>query len=117
MAVEAVRSGQVLFAVSLVMSVLGYIRPSALLSIRRRQIVAPGGGQRHWTVLLHPSDQQEISKTGTSDDSIVMDTPGFAWLNVILEKLVRGNCLEKVFPWRYDQSLYMFRQTAKKVGQ
>ena len=42
---------------------------------------------RHWSLILAPSEEGIPSKTGTMDDSILLDLPGFKWMDAIWKEL------------------------------
>ena len=67
-------NGQLGMAVATMLCVGCYLRPGELLSLRRRNLQAPAAGvNRHWGLLIFPQERAERSKTGASDDSVVVD--------------------------------------------
>jgi hypothetical protein len=58
--------------------------------------------KRAWTLILHPAEREETSKTGISDESIIVDGP-FLWLGSVLELLTRGRAAgEQAFKVTYQ---------------
>lgn len=53
---------------------LGYLRPSTNMALRRRCLVAPKPGAcESWSLLLNSSEFKLMSKTGTTDDAVLLD--------------------------------------------
>lgn len=56
----------------------GYLRPGEAMTLERRQLVVPYAGSPRWALIIAPSAsgandrRREPSKTGTSDDAIIM---------------------------------------------
>ena len=73
-----------------------YCRPGEVRSLRRKQFLRPArarGPLSHWSIHLAPqSDRptapQQITKTGTMDDTVIMDRP--AWMASLITKLCKG---------------------------
>ncbi len=69
----ALRQNRQDIAMCLCLQYDGYMRPSECLNLRGRQICPPANRKyRHWAIVLAPSELHETSKTGTSDDSILI---------------------------------------------
>ena len=66
-----------------------YCRPSELLRLRCRDLVAPPRGGpaalRKWSLLLNPIEGGVPSKTAVFDESLLHDSVEFAWVNQVLE--------------------------------
>ena len=73
----AVEQGRLDIAMHLVLQYDGYMRPSECLGLRAGQICPPTGRRySHWGVILAPSELHETTKTGKSDDSILLGDLG-----------------------------------------
>ena len=58
-----------------------YPRPKDIDHVRWQELVAPGSVSKSWVVILNVSERAVRSKTGASDESLMIDTPRFAsWL-------------------------------------
>eukprot|EP00438_Fugacium_kawagutii_P026513 Skav230495 [mRNA] locus=scaffold2389:150110:150676:- [translate_table: standard] len=66
-----------------------YLRPSEALHLQVDHLVPPVGRRySRWALIVHPSDLGERSKTGTSDDSVVLgDVSDRSWMNKVASKL------------------------------
>ena len=60
----------------------GYMRPSECLSLHSSQVNAPANRRYpHWAIVMAPSAWHETTKTGSSDDSILIgDFPHNRWI-------------------------------------
>lgn len=81
---ELVRRGCWSMAAACLLSVVFYFRPSELLSLRVCQLIRPlkkGHWSHHqWTVILHPRELGQPSKTNQWDDARALDHPDHAFL-------------------------------------
>ena len=69
----AVEEGRLDVAMNLTLQYDGYMRPSECLSLHSSQICPPAGKRYpHWAIVIAPSELDETTKTGTSDDSILV---------------------------------------------
>ena len=87
-----VLNGQCDGARAVAVAFAGYLRPCDLLSLRVRQLIAPvllHGGLAHWAIVLYPQQQEQRSKVGECDESILFDADGFKFLDRIFEDWVR----------------------------
>lgn len=65
-----------------------YHRPGALLKLKKMGLVRPTRGvTSHWSVVTSLSETSDVSKTGTKDDSILLDSPWILFMTPILEEL------------------------------
>jgi len=69
-----------------------YVRPMEMVNLKCEDLRAPVGGAQvglqYYTVTVAPEDRFERSKTGISDDTIVLDRPD--WLGPSLMELKKG---------------------------
>ena len=79
-------------AFAVVLTFHAYLRPSECLRIRARDIIPPMRGRqhRHWSILLHPAEQQRASKTNEFDESLRIDLDDFQFLQHGLRFLREG---------------------------
>ena len=69
-----------------------------------------------WRILLHPSIYDEVGKTGTQDDTIVMDGKEYTWIGELLCKIKQGNREEKVWPFTYPELCKRVRECSDLLG-
>ena len=71
-------------ALALVLSFSGYLRPGEMITLRVMDLVAPpeyDNHRGHWSLLIRPASRGRSTKTGTFDDSLILDseyTSGFS---------------------------------------
>ena len=74
------------------LSTVAYLRPGEAHRLLCEDLAAPVGGRQlgiqSYTITIAPEERLEVSKTGVSDDTIVLDHP--LWLGVLLDKHRRG---------------------------
>lgn len=70
-----------------------YLRPSEALHLRVEHLIPPVGRRySRWALVVHPADLGEKSKTGTSDDSVVLgDVADRSWMKHVALKLSKTN--------------------------
>ena len=67
-----------------------YARPSEILRLRKRDVVKPCSGTcKFWGVIMGNSEFGERTKTGTQDDTVLLDSSDREYAPVILEMLFR----------------------------
>lgn len=60
---------------------LGYLRPSTNMALRRPCLVAPvARACDSWRLLFNSSEYELMSKTGTTDDEVILDGADYGWL-------------------------------------
>ncbi|CAE7943852.1 unnamed protein product, partial [Symbiodinium sp. KB8] len=93
--------GHVAKALFNLLQVSTYLRPGTLLKLRRMGLVRPTSGVTgHWSVVTSLTETADVSKTGTKDDSVLLDSEWLQFASPLLEELTRGSKLDKV--WRFD---------------
>ena len=67
-----------------------FLRPSEALGLKADHLVAPVGARYDkWALIVHISELGEKSKSGTSDDSVVLgDHKDHKWMKLVARKLV-----------------------------
>ena len=78
-----------LFEISLALLVIFMftLRPSEVTKIRRKDLVPPGNSCKWWTLILHPMELGEASKTLEYDETILMPTARFNWVLQVVYQL------------------------------
>ncbi|CAK0790921.1 unnamed protein product, partial [Prorocentrum cordatum] len=97
-----------------------YLRPAELLSLTREQVIPPAEGAppgrtflNFWSVVLHPMECAQPSKTGVYDEGLLLDSPEFTWLPPLLQALrARAAPGGRVFDMSYNQWALVFRRAA-----
>ena len=78
-------------AVWLILCIIGYLRPSENMGLRRGDVMKPSPSTTTWTLLLAPSEIGALTKVGEQDDSVPGDNPHYLWLTPILAGLKDGD--------------------------
>ena len=78
----AVEQGRLDVAMNLSLQYDGYMRPSECLTLHSSQVCPPAGKRYpHWAIVIAPSELHATTKTGTSDDSILIgDMSHNSWI-------------------------------------
>lgn len=93
-----------------------YHRPGALLKLRKMGLVRPTQGVTgHWSVVTSLAETTDVSKTGTKDDSVLIDSPWLLFASPLLEELVKGDKMDYVFNFDYSSYLKVFRQACEDL--
>ena len=93
-----------------------YHRPGALLKLRKMGLVRPTQGVTgHWSVDTSLAETTDVSKTGTKDDSVLIDSPWLLFASPLLEELVKGDKMDYVFNFDYSSYLKVFRQACEDL--
>ena len=96
-------------AVYLMLMLSAYLRPGEGLTIRRGDLIQPFSGSKGcWALLLFPQERTARSKTGTRDDSLMLDAPWCMWMNQVIALLAQGPREEIVFGFSYADFLIAF---------
>ena len=100
-----------------------YCRPGEVRSLKRKQFLRPArtrGPLSHWSIHLapqsdRPTASQQITKTGTMDDTVIMDRP--MWMAALIAKLCKGLAPDD-FVFAIDESLSvnLFRLAGQRLG-
>jgi integrase len=78
---------KVLEAVSIMLMFVAYLRPWELQGISKHDLVLPNRSCRHFSINLHPSSREEVSKMGMTDESIMLDSKVMPFLGMCLQKV------------------------------
>lgn len=90
------------------------LRPSEAIALTKEHVVPPAGGRfSKWAVIVSLSEFGERSKTGTTDDSVIVgDLPDRRWMNRVISHLyhswplMRDTFRMLVTNWSILQSLF-----------
>jgi hypothetical protein len=90
-------------AVALSLQLDGYFRPSEIAELKTRQVMPPamGAGPAYakWGIVLAPQALGATTKTGQTDDSVLVGDVAHEWLHDVLQLQVRGKTKnQKLFP-------------------
>eukprot|EP00438_Fugacium_kawagutii_P005727 Skav230031 [mRNA] locus=scaffold261:317606:318451:- [translate_table: standard] len=104
------------YAAAVMLSFDTYIRPGKICDLRRHNVVAPPKGvsrrYHHWTLLLHPQELGEPSKTGQFNDSLVVGLKDREWVGTLLGRLYSlhtGQTDGAIFPFSLNSFEKEFR--------
>ncbi|CAK0816128.1 unnamed protein product [Prorocentrum cordatum] len=89
---HVIAAGQVMEALTSIITFMCYLRPSECLRLQGKLIAAPAQAPRRvqdgqgqmWPLLLHPQEGNDTPKTGRVDESLLADSPMFPWLPQVL---------------------------------
>ena len=115
LAVELCRMELTAVAFGVLLMIECYLRPGELLGLTRDALLPPRPGSEHWTVLLYPQHRPERSKTGTSDDTVILDSPRTPWLKRLVAAAA-GDSSEKVLAMEYPEFADGFSRGAEAIG-
>ena len=104
-----------MMSVAVLLMVECYLRPAELLSLRRRSLLPAAPGTRQaWSILLFPEHEKARSKTGESDDTVMINGRRVAWMNPIWARLRANGGEDKLFLYTYARFYKMFVETASR---
>eukprot|EP00969_Alexandrium_andersonii_P134737 5960786-Alexandrium_andersonii.AAC.1 len=112
--------GEAAMGLATLLMVSCYLRPSELTGLERRSLVAPAscvGG--HWCILLGPSEGVRRSKTGATDDSIMVDSEWLQWATPWFAALGHGDPLAPLWPFSHPEYIAQLKRSAAalRLGQ
>lgn len=111
-----VERGHVQKAVFNLVQVSSYHRPGTLLKLRKLGLVKPTSGiTGHWSLVTSLTETQDISKTGTKDDSIFLDSSWTQFMHPVLLELSRGKKEDMVWSFNYGEYLSVFRDCCRDL--
>jgi integrase len=105
-------------AVFLLLGLGTYARPSELLGIRGKDVIpATRGVSRHGSVLLAPAETGALTKTGESDDSVLLDCAWMPWLDLLVSELPSSvdNLNDHVFTFGYPSFCQEFNAALSEL--
>ncbi|CAE8724300.1 unnamed protein product [Polarella glacialis] len=107
---------QVLMAIFNLVQVSTYARPGELIRLTRSSLVPPTPGvTKFWALLLSPEEGVERSKTGTADDSILLDSPWLQWLAPAFQFMKQGPADENLWGFNYPQYVKQFKASCQEL--
>lgn len=86
-ALELAKEGHIIECLTVLLSFVAYLRPGEALSIRKQDLILPNRSSNHYAINLHPSNREEESKMGLSDECILLDSRVVPWLGPALRSL------------------------------
>mmetsp|Transcript_86300 Transcript_86300/g.155440 ORF Transcript_86300/g.155440 Transcript_86300/m.155440 type:complete len:465 (-) Transcript_86300:300-1694(-) len=93
-----------------------YARPGELIRLTRSSLIPPTQGvTKYWSLLLSPEEKVERSKTGSSDDSLLLDSPWLQWLGPALHVMKQGPAEENLWGFDYPQYVKQFRNCCQDL--
>jgi len=108
--------GQLQMAVFNLLQVSTYHRPGTLLKLRKLGLVRPTAGVTGtWSIVTSLTETSDVSKVGTKDDSLLLDSEWLQFINPILEALARGRKKDRVWTFDYSQYLAVFQACAEDL--
>ena len=109
--------GKGLLAAMILMAFQTYMRPKELLGMRVGHLMPPTRAvTQHWGVLIAAQELGVPTKTGAMDDSLLLDTPSFKWMDTIWGQLTQAPTEELLFPVTYREWYDNITQSAALLG-
>ena len=105
-------------AVAITLQLDAYLRPSECLDLSTDQIAAPQGRKYpHWALVIAPSEHGQVTKTGKSDDSVLIgDGKHNQWVRSVLHLWLQRVSDGPIFPGlTLSQYEKWFRDANKKL--
>ncbi|CAE7845041.1 ANK1 [Symbiodinium microadriaticum] len=93
-----------------------YLRPGEALSLFANDVVFPTKTVRSFAINLHPQDRMESSKTGLSDESVLIDSTVLPQLGPMLGRLARRRRGATLFDIDYATLLTAWHQALLHIG-
>lgn len=116
-AAELIRRRRPDMAVWIMISHLGYLRPSSNMALRRRCLVTPKAGAcDFWSLLLNSWEYKLVSKPGTTDDAVLLDGTDYAWLAPKYREMIQGDPNEKLWTFTYFGLVKEILAAASAIG-
>ena len=113
------RSGHTEEAIATCVCFVFYLRPSDLLRLRCSNIIPPhpaaGASMHHWSLALHPWENEKCSKTGEFDEGLVHNNAEFK-LNGVLAFLHRRGRQQTALRTTYSTWAAAFNRAAVDLG-
>ena len=99
-------------------SLSGYLRPSEVLGLRKKDVIKPVRGvSSYWTLLMFPEEELRRSKTGTYDDSVSLDSEYLqSFIDVWLVALTKGRAAGPLWSFDYATMLNEFQKSRDRLG-
>jgi len=93
-----------------------YLRPCSLLAIKPQYLVRPVLHRRHWTLLAHPHEGGQPSKTQEYDLSVALDSQFMSWADPVFEELARGQADQPIWGFDYWELTKSFKEACKRLN-
>ena len=107
-------------ALALVLSFSGYLRPGEMMTLRVMDLVAPPAyddGRGHWSLLIRPAGRGRSTKTGTFDDSIILDSEYTSSFSPLWRALTEGRVgTDPLFRFKQEAYSRLVKEAFVAVG-
>ena len=107
---------QIFEAVSVMVMFVAYLRPWELQGISRMDLVPPNRACRHYSINLHPSSRDEVSKVGLTDESIMLDSKIMPYVGRCLHHIKDLHSQEMLIPVEANVLRSSWEQALQTVG-
>ena len=113
---EFARDGEWLMAIYTLFLLVGYMRPSEGLSVRRLDLQAPvNKATGVWHVLPFPEERSARSKTYAANDSVELHSFWMPWFSEVVKTMSEGASQELLFPFSYGNYLAVWRRVFRRL--
>ena len=94
---------------------MAYLRPGRAISIRKQDLILPNCSSNHYAINPHPSNREEESKMGLSDECILLDSRVVPWLGPALHSLRQRKGFA-LLPTSLPTLRKLWQNTLHKIG-
>ena len=101
-----------MLAVGILLMVDCYLRPSELLGLQNKSLLAPGPHGAHWSLILHPQEGRSRSKTGNVDETILLNSARLRWMAPVLRQIHQGPPESYILNLTYPEFSRQFSEVA-----
>ena len=119
-AVWLLRRKKIPEALALVLSFSGYLRPGEMISLRVMDLVAPpayDNHRGHWSLLIRPASRGRSTKTGTFDDSLILDSEYTSRFTPLWRALTEGRVgTDPLFRFKQEGYSKLVKEAFVAVG-
>jgi hypothetical protein len=110
-------SGNTELGVCLLMWLLSYLRPGEGMRVQSEDLFAPSNQVcSFWSLIVCPSNRQDRSKTGESDDTVLFDNIKYRWFDAVLASLRSRTEGKSLWSFSYPQMASEFKRVCHLLG-
>ena len=93
-----------------------YGRPNEILKLQKQDLVKSTHLGLSWSINLNTSEEMFTSKTGLTDESILLDSPVMPYLGPALDVLAKGSPSAPLFQIDYPHLTFVWKKARSKLG-
>ena len=101
----------------MLLSFQAYLRPCEALGLRKGRLLRPLAPiSTSWSLIISPQELGRTTKTGSMDDSLLLDHPRLRWMDPIWNELSKGDPAAPLFQTDYRQVLTAVTAAGCDIG-